>query len=81
MVYQCKKCNCVFDLNILYGENKEVEYLTCPQCAGGAYTITDEVEMDFTCICCNKTIKTSLETYNKIQGKPCLSCRSILAKE
>lgn len=81
MISKCEKCNCVFEINILQDDDNEVEYLTCPKCGTSAYNITEDEQIDFTCICCNKIIKMSLESYSKLRGKPCLNCRSILASK
>jgi Zn finger protein HypA/HybF involved in hydrogenase expression len=76
MINKCKKCNCVFELNILH-----IEYITCPKCGVGAYSITDEVFMDFTCKCCGKVLQVHEDKYERLKDQPCLSCRSVLANK
>lgn len=79
MRYQCKHCECIFDISII-NSKEDIGYALCPLCGGHA--LTDESEqVDYTCICCNKIMKVSLKTHDKISGKPCLACRSILANK
>lgn len=81
MINKCKKCNCIFELNILHSDNTDIEYVICPKCGEGAHSITDEVFVDFTCKCCGKVLQVHEDKYERLKDQPCLSCRKILANK
>ena len=43
IVYECKRCFCVFDLQQLKYDRKDNSYV-CPRCGGGNFIILDKTE-------------------------------------